>query len=656
VYKRGIRKMKREATVSFVLLVLFLVSVFPMSISLEAADSRAQIGSGSQGVETASFLPSVLPSDISLPDPPPPANLDEQLGLSLTQNFTSLAYNVTAIEQSDINGYGPAYLLNGLSSSGYWYQVGLSWDWPYLGGGFNQGFHLNYEVTNSSGSSIFPASGSGLVDFSGTVNQRDTVLRTLNFSSGNVIMSGFDFNTSASAQQSYSSQGATSFSGTPYATTNSNGFFTGLMTEWYHASEYLGNEAPVLYSESTSALSSAWMWMHEFNTTNRTQVFFDATTSPVLYTNPTQFQSFFSHGAAEYSNGYQFITGGNPETVYVMSDGSVSPSSAPISSSDNVTYAFTGNISYPTYFGIVVERSNIVIDGNGYAVQGNRSGNGLSLMSTSNVTIKNTNVEWFQNGFCLNFSSGGVVSENNASTNSQCGIWLVGSSNSNITANNIANNYYGLQLLSAPNNTVYHNNFVGNSAQASIDSTSLGNAWNDTYPSGGNYWSDYTGPDLHRGPYQNETGSDGIGDLSYFIDTSNKDLYPLMGPFSDFTVAASLHVQVVSNSTISDFQFNETAILFNVSDVNGTTGFCNIRIPTTMLNSTLTVLVNGTQVQYSILPSLSRSLRYLYFTYGHSTERVIITVPDLPDSLILAMLMLTTLLTITIHKKRHSRS
>jgi parallel beta-helix repeat protein len=524
--------MKRESTVCFVLVVLFLVSVFPMSISFEAADSRAQVGSGSRGVETASFLPSVLPSDISLPDPPPPANLDEQLGLSFTQNFTGLAYNVTAIEQADVNGYGPAYLLNGLSSSGYWYQVGLSWNWPYLGGGYDQGFHLDYEVFDPSGSSIFPGSGGGLLSFSGTVNQRDTVLLTLNFSGGNVIMSGYDFNTSASAQRSYSSQGAASFTGTPYATTSSNGFFTGLMTEWYHVSEYLGNEAPVLYSQSTFALSSAWMWMDEFNTTDKSQVLFsDATSSPVSFTNPTQFQSFFSHGAAEYSSAYQFITGGNPETVYVMSDGSVAPSSAPISSSDNVTYAFTGNISYPTYFGIVVERSNIVINGNGYAVQGNQSGNGVSLVSINNVTVENTDVEGFQNGFYLNFSSGGVISENNASTNSQCGIWLVGSSNCNITANNMANNYYGLELVSASNNAVYHNNFVGNSVQASVDPSSLGNAWNDTYPSGGNYWSDYKGPDLQRGPYQNETGGDGVGDIPNTIDARDIDHYPLMKPY-----------------------------------------------------------------------------------------------------------------------------
>jgi hypothetical protein len=57
------------------------------------------------------------------------------------------------------------------------------------------------------------------------------------------------------------------------------------------------------------------------------------------------------------------------------------------------------------------------------------------------------------------------------------------------------------------------------------------NVWDDGYPSGGNYWSDYTSTDLYSGPYQNETGRDGIGDIPYVIDTDNQDNYPLMPPY-----------------------------------------------------------------------------------------------------------------------------
>jgi hypothetical protein len=57
------------------------------------------------------------------------------------------------------------------------------------------------------------------------------------------------------------------------------------------------------------------------------------------------------------------------------------------------------------------------------------------------------------------------------------------------------------------------------------------NVWDDGYPSGGNYWSDYNGVDLYRGPFQNETGSDGIGDFPYTIGANNQDNYPIMKPY-----------------------------------------------------------------------------------------------------------------------------
>ena len=53
-------------------------------------------------------------------------------------------------------------------------------------------------------------------------------------------------------------------------------------------------------------------------------------------------------------------------TIYILADGSVNPPTAPISTVDNVTYTFTDNI----FDQIVVQRSNIIVDGNGYTLQG----------------------------------------------------------------------------------------------------------------------------------------------------------------------------------------------------------------------------------------------------------------------------------------------
>jgi hypothetical protein len=80
-----------------------------------------------------------------------PAKYDQQLGMTFCEDFSSLAYNVTAVDQTDPYGYGPAYLLNGLSNEGYWYQVGISYNWPYSGiNGYSQGFAFNFPTKPQS--------------------------------------------------------------------------------------------------------------------------------------------------------------------------------------------------------------------------------------------------------------------------------------------------------------------------------------------------------------------------------------------------------------------------------------------------------------------------------------------------------------------------
>ncbi len=76
-------------------------------------------------------------------------------------------------------------------------------------------------------------------------------------------------------------------------------------------------------------------------------------------------------------------------------------------------------------------------------------------------------------------------------------------------------------------NHIHHNNIVGNVRQAVDNGT---NEWDDGYPSGGNYWSNYSGEDNLHGPNQDQPGADGIGDTRYVIDGDTVDRYPLMSP------------------------------------------------------------------------------------------------------------------------------
>jgi parallel beta-helix repeat protein len=98
-------------------------------------------------------------------------------------------------------------------------------------------------------------------------------------------------------------------------------------------------------------------------------------------------------------------------------------------------------------------------------------------------------------------------------------------SNNNIVANNlIANNSRGIEVY-GDYNQIYHNNFVNNTEQAHDYGT---NIWDNGYPSGGNYWSNYTGEDKYSGPSQDQPGSDGIGDTPYPIPEAARDKYPYM--------------------------------------------------------------------------------------------------------------------------------
>jgi nitrous oxidase accessory protein NosD len=74
-------------------------------------------------------------------------------------------------------------------------------------------------------------------------------------------------------------------------------------------------------------------------------------------------------------------------------------------------------------------------------------------------------------------------------------------------------------LDSSSNNTFYHNSFINNTQHVHIETAGHANSWDNGYPSGGNYWSDYNGT---------EANHDGIGDTPYVIDANNIDNYPLM--------------------------------------------------------------------------------------------------------------------------------
>jgi len=302
-------------------------------------------------------------------------------------------------------------------------------------------------------------------------------------------------------------------------------------------------------------------------------------------------------------------------------------------------------------------------------IYGSETPTGLLCIECSNVTLNNNVIghsvtNWRFGINLVNCHNIEVV--NNLVFNNWCGIAVWSSSNNVIRLNNVSRNYYGIAaVFGSSNNAVFHNNLLYNVNQTFI-SDAYNTIWDAGYPSGGNYWSDYTGVDLYSGPYQNITGSDGIGDTPYIIDANNIDRYPLMAPLKAFQAGVwdgiAYNVDVISNSTISDFNFDVDGkcVSFNVTGDEGTIGFCRVIIPKSLLwvDDGWTIFVDSQPItDYTKFED--ENYTYLYFTYNHSTKTVTIkgthVIPESPSALISVLFMATTLIAIALLKIKKRR-
>jgi parallel beta-helix repeat protein len=142
------------------------------------------------------------------------------------------------------------------------------------------------------------------------------------------------------------------------------------------------------------------------------------------------------------------------------------------------------------------------------------------------VTIENTRIEGCIDGIQLFNSANSIITGNCIVGNSYEGVGLYYSSYNIITDNSITNNQVGIGFYDSSSNSIFHNSFTNNAYQVHTE-TSV-NVWDNGYPSGGNYWSDYFGVD---------SNGDGIGDTPYPIDENNQDRYPLMRPWTNIAIS-----------------------------------------------------------------------------------------------------------------------
>jgi hypothetical protein len=230
--------------------------------------------------------------------------------------------------------------------------------------------------------------------------------------------------------------------------------------------------------------------------------------------------------------GLRFAKSQSTETlINVNPDGSIDPLTAPIQRNGNV-YTLNGNISGS----IAIHKSNIVIDGAGYTLQG-YGGTGIDLKNHVtevpssreiwNVTVRNLRIMNFN--FSIDTDGGGNHTFTydyiaNTTNDVRGGIFLWSCSGNNITHCTIIGEPAIYMHFVSSQNTITENNLSGDL------SVLIGG--DETVDR--NYWTDY----VAKYPNASEIDSTGVGNTPNMFNSSGlvsgvlQDNHPLMNPIA----------------------------------------------------------------------------------------------------------------------------
>ena len=134
----------------------------------------------------------------------------------------------------------------------------------------------------------------------------------------------------------------------------------------------------------------------------------------------------------------------------------------------------------------------------------------------------------------------------------------------------------------------------------------------------------------------------------------------MIGMFFSFNTSLDYDVNVISNSTMENFEYFESNSTIRMHNSNMTAnqmyGFCRVCIPKSLIPPSYTVIIDdglAEALHFNDTTYDNITHRWIYFAYEHSTNETNI-IPEFPSFFILQLFMIATLLAVKVFRRRHS--
>ncbi len=244
----------------------------------------------------------------------------------------------------------------------------------------------------------------------------------------------------------------------------------------------------------------------------------------------------------------------------------------------------TGNSANDLFYGFFFNGvSSITVANN---VARNDSGSSIAASSGTAVTVSGNDFSNDTDPGALAIALSDVLEfsvTGNDLTRDSLGLYVVGTSVGTVAANRFVDTNASFWIDGFVSADIYHNDFLraGDWHLYDLGATT----WNRPYPVGGNFWSNFTGPDARTGAGQNLPGSDGIVDVPFTFPGSTGDQYPLATAWADHEVVfvegglpAQTSWGVIFNGTPRATFSNSITVLSTVGAVSSY-GYSVIGVP-----------------------------------------------------------------------------